>query len=102
MPLITDTFDQFVANWVTSWAANMAVQPNLPVGDPALAVAEADAAQAVALQYIASQVVIFARASTATGVDLDSWMADFAFPRLPAVYATGVVQFQSLAPSNMR
>lgn len=98
MPFVSQTFEQYVANWLTVWAADMEVEPNLPLGDPALATAEADASQAVALQFIAEQVVEFARATTSTGVDLDSWMAQFAFPRLPAVFATGVCLFSALAP----
>ena len=39
------------------------------------------------------QLLTVTRASTSVGSDLDSWMADFSFTRLPAVAATGQVTF---------
>jgi uncharacterized phage protein gp47/JayE len=45
------------------------------------------------LQGLILQLLTTTRAATATGSDLDSWMADFGVTRLPAVAATGTVVF---------
>ena len=45
------------------------------------------------LQSQAVAVNKLTRAATSEGADLDTFMADFSFPRLPATYAGGVVKF---------
>jgi uncharacterized phage protein gp47/JayE len=94
----TFTQPQLVQNWINAYAAETGVTPNLQPGNIALAYAYADAGQAESLQYMAQVVINFARASTSTGADLDSWMADFGFPRLPAGYAGGTVTFSTPVP----
>jgi hypothetical protein len=92
------TFAQFTQNWVNQWAVAMStpgnpVLPNLQSGNFALAVAQADANQATVLQYMAILTTNFARATTCSGPDLDSWMADYDFPRIQAGFATVTVTF---------
>jgi phage-related baseplate assembly protein len=89
------TFAQYVQNWFNAYAAETGVSPNPRTGDPALAIGEADASQATVLQWMAVNVINFARASTSSGSDLDSWMADFGFTRLGASFATGTVTFST-------
>ncbi len=45
------------------------------------------------LQWLLVLLYLKIRAATATGADLDSWMADFGVTREPAVAATGLVTF---------
>lgn len=66
---------------------------NLSVGSVLRAIIEAVSGVTLWLQWLILQLMQFARASTSTGADLDSWMADFAFTRTPAVAATGQVTF---------
>lgn len=86
-------WSQFVQDMTASWGANAGVVPVLSPGDILLAIFEATSAQ---LDFIQAQVFLvlqLTRASTSTGADLDTWMADFDFTRLPATFATGPVVF---------
>lgn len=69
--------------------------PNFVPGKITLALAEADANQAVTVQLLDQYVINFARSATSENTDLDSWMAQFAFPRLPAETAFGTVTFST-------
>ena len=71
---------------------------DLTVGSTLRAVLEANAAMALWLQWLIVLVLQTTRAATSTGVDLDSWMADFGVTRLPAVSANGVVSFSRFVP----
>lgn len=101
MPFNTKTFRQIVAETVTQWAVEQNLSPSLVSGDPLLALVQANASQQMFLQYLCEQVLKYARASTATGQDLDSWLADFGFSRLEASKARGQVTFslKSAKPS---
>lgn len=91
MPLTTKTFDQIVSDLCTAWAAEISLSPALVAGDPVLALMKAVGSQGLYLQFLVNLIYKFARASTAEGSDLDSWMADFGFARLAATYSTGKV-----------
>jgi phage-related baseplate assembly protein len=99
MPFTPITPAAFLANWLGAYRANTNTNFNLKPGAIALALGQADVQQAVTLQFIAQNVINFARATTSTGADLDSWMAQFSFPRLPAVFATGLATW-SASPLN--
>jgi uncharacterized phage protein gp47/JayE len=58
-----------------------------------LSLLEACAAVSLWLQWLILQVMTATRAATSQGPDLDSWMADFSFARLPGSAATGAVTF---------
>ncbi|AWI53220.1 baseplate protein [Aquabacterium olei] len=66
---------------------------DVSVGSITRAFIEANAAMALWLQSLVLGVLARSRASTSTGSDLDSWMADYGFARLGAQYASGVVAF---------
>ncbi|QMV32421.1 hypothetical protein 8G_00027 [Ralstonia phage Hyacinthe] len=66
---------------------------DLTVGSILRAVVEANAAVVIWLQGLIMQVLAITRAATATGTDLDTWVADFGVTRLAAVAATGTVAF---------
>ena len=63
------------------------------VGSVLRAIMEANASVALWLQWLIAQVLSMTRAATSVGPDLDSFMADYGVSRLPAVAATGYVQF---------
>ena len=104
MPLQTKTYEQFLSDIVTTWAALLDLSPNLASGDPLLAIFQAQVlcgflflqAQAVAVSKLAF-------VATCVGGDLDAKLADFGFPRLPAKYASGTVQFsvRTVLPSSV-
>jgi uncharacterized phage protein gp47/JayE len=57
------------------------------------ALLEASASIALWMQWLILQVLSMTRAATSNGADLDSWMADFSFFRLPGASANGIVTF---------
>lgn len=94
MPLQTKTYEQFLSDIVTTWASLLYLSPNLRSGDPLLAVFQSVVLGGlIFVQSQAVRVNKLTRAATSDGPDLDSWMNDFSFPRKPAQYASGTVQF---------
>lgn len=89
--LPTWDFNELVSNMVAAWAANAGVTPQLNQGDPLLAIFQSFATQIVFLENMATQLAALTRAQTSTGANLDTWMGQFSFTRLPAVSATGEV-----------
>ena len=73
---------------------------DLTVGSVLRAILEANASVALWIQWLIVQVLGVARAATSTGSDLDSWMADFSFTRLPATFAQGSVTFSRYTPTQ--
>jgi uncharacterized phage protein gp47/JayE len=66
---------------------------DLTIGSVLRAILESCASVALWLQWLVLQVLTMTRAATSVGSDLDSWMADFSFTRLPGVAASGLVTF---------
>lgn len=85
------TFQDFLADMIAAWAANTNTTPALQSGDPLLAIFQAVAAQDVFLESVVTALINLTRAQTSAGSDLDTWMAQFAFTRLPATSAVGGV-----------
>lgn len=86
------TADQWTRVQIIAAQSNAAVPLDFSVGSNPLALAEANTSVALYQQASILQVLAASRAATATGSDLDSWMADYAFYRLPATFNTGVAQ----------
>jgi phage-related baseplate assembly protein len=104
VPPVYKTLQQFISDSVAAWAAELGLSPNLVSGDPLLAIMQGKALGGdIFLQSIAQQILEFARASTAKGVDLDSWMNDFDFGRLLPTSANGTVTFSlsQVQPQNV-
>lgn len=93
MNLSWKTFTALVQDMAAAAQANASWLLDLTVGSVLRAIMEAVASCVLWLQWLVLQVLQASRASTATGSDLDSWLADFAFSRLAAVAATGGVTF---------
>lgn len=86
-------FETLVRNQVLAIQGKSTSLVDLTVGSILRAIVEAYSAIAIWLQAIILQVVAITRASTSSGVDLDSWMADFGVIRSPSTFATGIVTF---------
>src|SRR5579884_463958 len=83
---------QFVsAAQAVASAAGIALDAS--IGSLTLAFGQAVQGAFLWLQSFAIQILALTRASTSFGTDLDSWMADWFFTRLPAVAATGNATF---------
>ena len=95
--LVYKTQSQFVADMTNAFGGSLGIVPNLiPGQDPELAILEATAAQDVYLEFLLQVIWAAARASTATGPDLDTFVNDFGLTRLPATYAQGPVTLSTL------
>jgi phage-related baseplate assembly protein len=88
----------FVA-WVQQQAAAAqgacATVLDFTVGSVLRVLIEANSAVALWMQWLILLVLQQTRAATSNGADLDTWMADFFFTRLPAVSATGSVMLST-------
>ena len=72
---------------------------DLTVGSVLRAILEANASLALWMQWLIVQCLATTRLATSSGVDCDSFGADFGFTRLPAVAASGQVTFARFTPS---
>ena len=91
--LQTYTQQQLVGNIATTMQGSATAQLSFTPGSVLLAIAQAVAGVVLWLQAIILQLLTLTRASTSVGSDLDTWLADYGFSRLPAVAATGQVTF---------
>lgn len=87
------SFQTLVNDQVTAIQAASNAEFDFATGSIPLALVEANASMGIWLEYLINAVLALARASTSTGVNLDSWMAQFQFTRLPATQASGNVVF---------
>jgi uncharacterized phage protein gp47/JayE len=100
MALNTKTFATIVSDQVTAIQAASARLIDTTIGSIIRSVAEANAAVVLWLQGLIVALLATTRASTSTGTDLDTWMADYGVTRLPAVAAAGNVTFARFTPTN--
>ncbi len=73
---------------------------DLTVGSVLRAILEANASVALWLQWLIVEVLAGTRLATSSGVDCDSFGADFGFMRLPAVAASGQVTFSRFSATG--
>ncbi len=92
------TFTQLVRQQAASIQSAAPTLVDLSVGSVLRAFVEAVAGVAMWLQELAISVLAASRASTASGADLDAWVADFGLARLPATAAVGHVMFSRRSP----
>ncbi|MBX5454333.1 MAG: baseplate J/gp47 family protein [Acidobacteriia bacterium] len=100
MKLPLQTFSSLVQNAAAFVQGAASGLLDLSVGSVLRAVLEANASIGLWLQWLLLLVLNNTRAATSQGPDLDSWMADFALTRLPAVAAMGTVTFSRFSPIN--
>jgi uncharacterized phage protein gp47/JayE len=99
MPLTVKDFDTLVSDQVESiQGAVPAFQ--FPIGSVNLALVESNAGLGLWMQGIATQVLALSRASSSTGADLDTWMAQFGFTRNSASAASGLVDLSRFVGVN--
>ncbi|MBN8875182.1 MAG: baseplate J/gp47 family protein, partial [Rhodospirillales bacterium] len=91
MKLTLQDFGTLVVNSATAVQAASAQVMDLRTGSVLRALLEANASIALWMQWLLVRLLRNSRAATSTGGDLDSWMADFGFTRLPPSRARGIV-----------
>ena len=100
MQLQLQSFTTLVTNMTAAAQGASATVLDFTVGSIVRALSEASASVALWLQYLILQVLTMTRLSTSTGLDVDSYVADFGLTRLPGVAASATVTMASLAPAN--
>ncbi|EON13163.1 baseplate J/gp47 family protein [Pandoraea sp. SD6-2] len=100
MTISTKDFVTLVREQVTAIQGGATALVDLTIGSTLRAVVEATASVALWLQSLILQLLVITRASTSSGPDLDSWMADFGLTRIPAVAASGLVTFSRFTPTQ--
>lgn len=100
MAISTKTFVTFVQDQVAAIQARTTRLIDFTIGSVLRALVEANAAVALWFQGLIIQLLSMMRASTSTGSDLDSWMADYGVTRLPAVASNGNVTFSRFTPTS--
>ncbi len=93
MNLSLKSFPQLVQDMGATLQSSATALVDVSIGSVARALFEANAGVALWMQWLILQVLQTTRASTSTGADLDSWMADFGLTRLPASPSSGLVTF---------
>lgn len=99
MPLTVKDFDTLVSDQVESIQGDVPAF-EFPVGSVNLAIVESNAGIALWMQGISTQVLALSRASSSTGEDLDTWMAQFGFSRNGASAASGTVNLSRFVATN--
>jgi uncharacterized phage protein gp47/JayE len=93
-------FTTLVRDQVTAIQGRSAGLVDFTIGSLLRAITESNASVLQWLQQLIVTLLATTRASTSSGADLDSWMADFGFYRLSASFATGSVTFSRFTPTN--
>jgi hypothetical protein len=93
MALSLQGFTTLVQNMAAAVQSSCAALLNFNTGSVVRAIQEANASVALWLQWLILQVLSLTRLATSNGADVDTWVADFALTRLPAVAASGSVTF---------
>lgn len=103
------SFAELVSEQVTAIQARALKLVDFSIGSILRSLTESNAGVAMWIQQLVVKLLVTTRAATCSGEDLDSWMADFCFQRLPAVQAIGQVTFsrftatsQALVPVGAR
>lgn len=102
MALNIKTRDQFVQDEIAAIQADLPGAYQFPIGSIVRAIVDAHSATAMWEQALIQFVYNRERLATSTGSDCDSFVADFGLTRLPAVAATGSVQFSSYVANTQR
>ncbi|WP_027921486.1 baseplate J/gp47 family protein [Pseudomonas sp. URMO17WK12:I12] len=93
-------FTTLVRDQVTAIQGRAAGLVDFTIGSLLRAITESNASVLQWLQQLIVTLLATTRASTSSGADLDSWMADFGFFRLSASFATGSVTYSRFTPTN--
>jgi uncharacterized phage protein gp47/JayE len=93
-------FTTLVRDQVTAIQGRAAGLVDFTIGSLLRAICESNASVLQWLQQLIVTLLATTRASTSSGADLDSWMADFGFLRLSASFATGSVTYSRFTPTN--
>ena len=93
MPLPVQSFQQIVDTQSAAMQANSNATLDFSTGSVLLALIQANAANSIWLQALATTLLAVTRLSTSSGTDVDTFIADFGFSRYQGNPASGTVTF---------
>ena len=99
MPLPVQSFQQIVDTQSAAMQANSNATLDFSTGSVLLALIQANAANSIWLQALATTLLAVTRLSTSSGTDVDTFIADFGFSRYQGNPATGTVTFSRFTPT---
>lgn len=100
MALNIKSFTQLVQDQITAVQSYYSGLIDTAIGSHLLALVESNSSVVQWIQQNILNLLVTTRASTCSGSDLDSWLADYSFYRLSAVQATGQVTFSRFTATN--
>jgi phage-related baseplate assembly protein len=100
MNLPTRSFTDIVRDMSAAVTASAGRLIDISIGSVLRAIIEANAAIVLWVQWLVLLTLQTTRAATSSGVDLDSWMADFSLSRLPAASASGIATFSRFSGNS--
>lgn len=95
----TYSFTQIVQNFATAVQGSAKKLLDFSDGSTLLAIGQAMAGVGLWFQGMILTLLAITRASTSSGADLDSWFADFNFPRIAANASSGQETFSRFTPT---
>lgn len=93
MALALQTFQQIVDSQLAAVQANANPTLDVSIGSVVLALTEANAANSIWLQALATTLLSVTRLATSSGIDVDTFIADFGFSRQQGNASAGSVTF---------
>ena len=100
MPLPILDFKTIVNQQATAMNANSPVVLNFDPGSVLLAMIQSNAGNALWLQAIATTLLATTRLSTSSGIDVDTFIADFGYSRQAGTVSSGALTFSRFTPTN--
>ena len=91
--MIIQNFTELVNNQIRAIQSLTNSVLDFSIGSILRAISESNSAIVIWLQSLLLQILAITRASTSTGVDLDSWMLDYGLTRLSETASSGNVKF---------
>lgn len=100
MTINSQSFTQVITSFATVVQGAASVFTSFVIGSILRAIGEGTAWISLWLQGLILTALALSRAVTSNGADLDSWLAQFGFARLPPTAASGAVTFSRFTPTS--
>lgn len=100
MNLNIKSFSDLVTQQVTAIQAKASQLVDVSIGSILRSIVESNGGVILWLQQLIVNLLVVTRASTCSGADLDTWLADFSFSREAATYAKGNAIFSRFTATN--
>lgn len=99
MILNTKNYSTLVSDFAAAVQGSASTLLNFLVGSVLRAIGQSVASVVMWLQGLVLQLLTVTRLASSSGTDVDSFLSDFGFSRLPSVQAVGLVTFSRATPT---